>query len=160
MSQFSPIHGNIFSITPVDRTNGCALMFSVTSQEFGPVNLMVTQETYVLEQETFKPGDSITAFYDKNTPVPLIYPPQYQAAVILENDDNAFADFGYYDNNLVNTGQTLKLNLSSQPSDRILLANGQVFTGNPGGHYLLVIYDKATLSIPAQTNPLEVIVFC
>lgn len=160
MAQFSPIYGKIASITPAYGSGGCTLLFSLNSQDFGPVNLTVSNETYVLEQETFEPGDSIIAFYDTTAPVPLIYPPQYSAFVMLEQEDNQFAAFDYFNEELVNSDQTLKLNLQGQMAKNILLPNGQIFTGNPGGHYLLVIYSTTTRSIPAQTTPKEVIVFC
>lgn len=163
MPRFSPVYGRIISISPMQSGNtnsACSLLFSVMSQEMGPVNFMVTPRTYVLEQETLKPGDSIIAFYDTMAPVPLIYPPQYTAVLMIENDDNGFAALDYFGEDLINTEQTLKLNLPNRAAKNILLANGQTFWGNPGGHYLLVIYTSSTRSIPAITTPEKIIVFC
>ena len=79
------------------------LLFSIMTQEMGPVTFTVTPDTYVEGQETLKTGDSTAAFYDTEAPVPLIYPPRYQAVLMAETDDGLFAAFDYFDENLVNT---------------------------------------------------------
>lgn len=163
MAQYTPVYGTITSITPMQSADGsqsCTLQFYMMTQDIGPVTFIVTPETYVEDQETLKPGDSIVVFYDNSVPVPLIYPPRYQAVLIAEADDGTFAAFDYFDENLVNTDMTLKLNLPEACGTRLLMANGQLYYGNPAGHYLLVLYTTTTRSIPAMTTPEKVVVFC
>ena len=78
--------------------------------------------------------------------------------MLAKNEDGFQAMFDYFNQDLLNTDETLKLNISD--STNVLLPNGQTFFYNPGGHYLLVLYLFTTRSIPAQTTPQSVIVFC
>lgn len=164
MAQFGPIYGTITSISPFQtgtaRDEACTLLFSIMTQEMGPVTFTVTPDTYVEGQETLKTGDSVAAFYDTEAAVPLIYPPRYHAVLIAETDDGLFAAFDYFDENLVNTDRSLRLNLPEKDGPEILMANGQVYYGTAANHYLLVLYGPATYSIPAMTTPEKIIVFC
>lgn len=163
MPQYSPISGTITSISPFTAgapQSGCVLEFSLMNQDMGPVTLIVTPNTFVDDQERLKPGDAITAFYDTMAPMPLIYPPRYQALIIAETDNELFAFFDYFNEELVNTDMTLKLNVPEQNKTEIVMSNGQTYYGNPGGHWLLVFYSTTTRSIPAMTTPEKIVVFC
>lgn len=163
MAQYTPVYGTVISITPMQSANGsqdCSLEFYLMTQDMGPVTFTVTPETYVEDQETLKPGDTVVAFYDNAVPVPLIYPPRYHAVLMAETDDGVFAAFDYFNENLVNSDMTLKLNLPEKNEPRALMANGQFYYGNPASHYLLVLYGATTRSIPAMTTPEKIIVFC
>lgn len=163
MTRYAPIYGTVNSIIPLSSTNSqtsCMQLISMMSQTMGQINLVVSPQTYVLEQHTFEVGDSIIAIYDTQAPVPLIYPPQFQAIILAENGDGDLAAFDYFDEDLLNTDQTLKLNLPENNETEILLSNGQTFFYNPGGHFLFVLYQASTRSIPAMTTPETIIVFC
>ena len=163
MSQFIPVYGTIHSITPMtnaDQTVSCNLMFTVSTSSMGTVNFMVTPNTYVKDQKTFRPGDSIVAFYDSQAPVPLIYPPQYEALLMAEHVPGQSAAFDFFDESYLSYDGTLRLNLSAFPRQNSHLSNGQYYMGFLGNKYLLVIYGASTRSIPAVTSPEEIIVFC
>lgn len=64
----------------------------------------------------------------------------------------------YFDNQLVSSDGTLKLNLA--PFTQIILENDQLFTNNPANHNLIIVYGPTTRSIPAQTAPYQIIVIC
>ncbi len=64
----------------------------------------------------------------------------------------------YFNRSLVNSDNTLKLNISD--STDIVLENGQMYDGNLANRNLIVIYGNTTRSIPAQTTPKKVIVMC
>ena len=53
---------------------------------------------------------------------------------------------------------SLVLNLS--PATNIRTQNGQIFTGRLANQLLLVLYTATTRSLPPQTTPDEVVVFC
>lgn len=161
MTRYTPVYGTVSSITPLKTSaldNSCSLLFSVMSESMGQVNFVVNPDTYVPDQHTFEAGDSIIAIYDTSAPVPLIYPPQFTAVLLCENEDGNQAMFDFFDEDLLNTDKTLKLNISN--STEMLLPNGQPFFYSPGGHFLLVLYLFTTRSIPAMTTPQTVIVFC
>ena len=66
--------------------------------------------------------------------------------------------FDYFERNLINSDNSLVFNLSG--STAMQLPNGQYYLGVPGGQYLLVLYSATTRSIPAQTTPHRIVVFC
>lgn len=163
MTRYAPIYGTVSSVTPLRTSSAdssCGLFISVTGQNMGQVNFVVTHQTYVLDQHTFQAGDSIVAIYDTKAPVPLIYPPQFAAIVLAENVDGYEAMLDFFDEDLLNQDKTLKLNLSDEDGTEILLSNGQTYFYAPGGHFLLVLYMFTTRSIPAVTPPQKIIVFC
>jgi hypothetical protein len=100
-------------------------------------------------------GDIVVGFYDVNTPVPLIYPPQYRAIVMSRIVPGQNVKVAYFNEQLISSDGTLKLNIS--PFIQILLVNDQVFTAN---HNLLVVYGPTTRSFPAQTTPYRITVIC
>lgn len=161
MTRYTPVYGTISSITPLKTSaldRSCSILISVMSQSLGQVNFVVNPNTYVLGQHTFEEGDPIIAIYDTSAPVPLIYPPQFTAVILAKNDDGFQAMFDFFNEDLLNTDETLKLNISD--TTKVLLPNGQSFFYNPGNHYLLVLYLFTTRSVPAITTPQSVIVFC
>lgn len=163
MTRYTPVYGTVSSITPLKNSaldHSCSLLISVMSESIGQVNFVVKPNTYVLDQHTFEQGDSIIAIYDTSAPVPLIYPPQFTAVILAENDDGYQAMFDYFNDDLLNTDETLKLNIGDSDSTDLLLPNGQSFFYTPGGNHLFVLYMFTTRSIPAMTTPSTVIVFC
>ena len=64
----------------------------------------------------------------------------------------------YFNNQLVSADGQLKLNIA--PNTPTLLTNGQPFSKNPANRNLIVIYGPTTRSIPAQTTPYQIIVWC
>jgi len=120
--------------------------------------VLVSPSTYVLDQKPVRQGDTIIAFYDTQAPMPLIEPPQYRAVAIVFPFSGEYAMFDCFDKNLRNSDNTLVLNLSQTTS--MQLPNGQYYSGTPGGQFLLVLYTATTRSIPAQTTPHRIVVFC
>ncbi|MDR7810699.1 MAG: hypothetical protein RIN62_02400 [Lacrimispora sp.] len=163
MARYTPVYGSVTSVNPLRTSSddkSCSMIISIMSESIGQTNFIITPQTYVFNQHTFNPGDSIVAFYDTKAPVPLIYPPQFTAVVLADNSDGYEAVFDYFDDELLNSSQTLQLNLSDQSETAILLSNGQIFFYHPGGHFLLVFYAFTTRSIPAVTTPQTIVVFC
>jgi hypothetical protein len=100
----------------------------------------------------------VAAFYDASLPVPLIFPPQYQAqivAVLMRDEQIMLNEF---DRNLTARDGSLQLNLARNTNIETL--NGQNVSCNPAGRTLLVYYTATTRSIPPQTTPRRVVVFC
>lgn len=162
MAHYTPTVGTITNISAQDTGNtsafGCSLMISMDSEDQGPVNMILPSNVYVLNGRPFQIGDRATFFYDTQVPVPLIYPPQYRAvaAAFTPSGTNAYLDV--FDPMLTNSDSTLSLNVSRNTP--VSLPNGQSFQGDLADKLLLVIYGPTTRSIPAQTSPEQIIVFC
>ncbi len=161
MSRFSPIEGLVTSVTPLQSGNTssyCTLLVYIRPRYQGYYQVLVGSSTFVLDQKPIQQGDTIIAFYDTTAPMPLIYPPQYQAVAVVFPQRGEYAMFDYFDRNLRNSDNSLVLNLSG--STAMQLPNGQYYMGVPGGQYLLVLYSATTRSIPAQTTPHRIVIFC
>lgn len=161
MSSYLSVSGVITRIQPLTGTNtsqcGCTLNISIRSFQQGEINFTVTGDTYVPDNTTLHPGEQVTAFYDGNAPAPLIYPPQYKAVVIAISTYQQYY-LGEFYNNFISTDGTLQLN--SMAALNTFLPNGQLYSGSLAGKTVLVEYTSATKSIPAQTTPNRIIVFC
>lgn len=145
-------------ITVNGESEGCYKIISVEDGTGALVNFVVSPTTYFVDQAIVSVGDRVTGYYDGDAPVPLIYPPQYAALVMEKETYYQNVKVNFFNSQLVSRDGQLKLNLS--PYTQILLTNGQPFTRNPANRNLIVIYGPSTKSIPAQTTPYRIIVWC
>ena len=160
--QYGSITGTVVEMMPAANTGrgnkGCMMFVSVEDEEGNLTVFLVTPSTYVLDYVRITTGMKATFWYDVSAPVPLIFPPQYNAVVVAEEVPGRNVEVGYFNNSLVNDGQTLKLNLDA--STEVITVNNQTFIGSPARNNLVVVYDFSTRSIPAQTTPIKVVVLC
>lgn len=111
-----------------------------------------------------KAGDLLTVYTGAYTPAPMIMPPQYQAEIIiiedLEAESPVFTCADTFvageEGMLVGLGNTLALNMSEDVE--VVDREGQACEAELENMDLLVFYDAATKSVPAQTTPLKVVV--
>ncbi len=163
MTNFYSFEGTITGITDFNTNQngnreGCYKFFTIENEEGMVVNFVVSPSTYVVDQEMLAVGDYVTGYYDGDAPAILIYPPQYQALVMVKETPNQNAKVSFFNTNLLSSDGQLQLNLS--PETQIVLTNGQQFSGYPGNRDLIVLYQFTTRSIPAQTTPTRIIVLC
>lgn len=150
------IVGIIERITPM-RNECCNQTITLRAMN-GIVNFILSPGTYVTDNTPLRTGMRVTAFYDSSLPVPLIYPPQYQAAFIGRTEPSETITIAFFDRNLLSQENQLRLNIG--PNTRVTTANGQRYTCSVGNNLLMVYYSASTRSIPAQTTPERIIVFC
>lgn len=156
---FSGAVTTISNFTSLNNENaGCNKFMTVRDMNGNIVNFVVSPNTYFADQEMVSVGDIVTAYYDGDLPAILIYPPQFSAIIVIKYDPNRNFKVDYFNNQLISSDGQLKLNIS--PTTQIMLKNGQPFTGNPANRDLVVFYGPSTRSIPAQTNPDKIIVWC
>ncbi len=149
---------NDFIIGQNGESEGCYKLVSVENETGASVNFVVSPNTYFVDHVVVAVGDKVTGYYDGNAPVPLIYPPQYRALVMVKESPYQNVKLDYFNSQLLSSDGLLKLNIS--PFTQIVLKNGQPFTKNPANRNLIVIYGPSTKSIPAQTTPYKLIVWC
>lgn len=137
---------------------GCSRMITVEDDEGGITNFFVTSNTFVVNFETLYETMPVTVFYSSAQPAAMIYPPQYIAAVVAPQVEGQMVNVAYFNNVLLASDQSLKLNLS--PATEVVTRNNQTYYGNPGGNTLVVLYSATTRSVPPQTSPDKVIVLC
>lgn len=149
---------NDFFVMQNDPDVGCFKLFTIDNGRGSIVNFVVEPTTYFVNHVNVKVGDHVTGFYDINVPVPMIYPPQYRAAVMAKEHKDEFVTVSFFDRQLVSSDGSLQLNINAKTP--ILLENGQTFSGSPVNRNLIVVYSATTRSIPAQTSPKQIIVMC
>lgn len=152
----TPITGMIQNVSQTPR-DCCNQMISLVTSN-GPVNFIVSANTFIIDNTRLRPGIMITAFYDSTRPIPLIFPPQYQAELITTLRGNEEVALNFFDRNLTATDNSLRLNINRTTD--ISTMNGQRFNCSPGNNFLLVYYSNTTRSIPPQTTPRRIVVLC
>jgi hypothetical protein len=163
MTNFYSFRGTITMISDFytgqdGEGEGCYKLISIENGSGALVNFVVSPSTYFVDHVMVEIGDRVTGYYDGNAPALLIYPPQYQALVMVKDSPYQNVKVDYFNNQLESSDGQLKLNIS--PYTRIVLTNGQAFSRRPANRDLIVIYGAVTQSIPAQTIPYRIIVLC
>ena len=112
---FGSVTGTIVDMVPTRignrRANGCMIFVTIEDTDGNTVNFIMTPSTYVVDFQTLSVGMMCTFWYAAYAPMPLIYPPQYNAVVAAQNMPDRMINVGYYNTSLVNEDQTLQLNM-------------------------------------------------
>lgn len=154
---FIPVTGTVQEIT--NMRDCCSVMVNVRVSENETVNLVIDKDTVVVDNRRIRRGMIIRGFYDASRPVILIYPPQYHAvAVVSLREENEGVMLAHFNRHLTASDNSLRLNIGRNTV--IETVNGQSFGCDPANHVLLVFYGATTRSIPPQTTPDRIIVFC
>ena len=138
-----------------------------------PETAIISEDTVILTADgdiadlsALEAGANVSVFVDGSAPVPLIYPAQYPASCIVIGDEvgvagvdiDAYAEsdsLGMY----INGAGTLAINVDEDSV--IVTASGskiKIDCTDLADRKLAVFYDKMTMSIPAVTSPLKVVV--
>ncbi len=152
---FASITGMIIRI---ENQESCCRRMLTLRTDNGIVNIMVQSETIVIDSVQLRIGMRIAAFYNRNQPMVLIFPPQHNAQYVIALQGDEQVLLSYFDRSLTASDQALQLNLSR--NTEITTINGQNVTCNLGGHTLLVCYSVTTRSIPPQTTPRKIVLIC
>ncbi len=155
ISNLVPIIGTIDSIR--SQPGNCGSQMMTLSTDNGPVNFTLSTDTHVIGSTRLRSGMRVAAYYDSSLPMPLIFPPQYQAVLVAVLRPGEQVLLSRFDRNLVAQGNALRLNIA--PTTTVRTLNGQNFTCRLGGQDLLVFYSNTTRSVPPQTTPRKVVVF-
>ncbi len=169
MAAFLSFRGTVTAIDDFwensQRPSGCYQLMSVRDRSGSPVNFVISPSTYFVDSAVVRVRDNITGFYDPNVPVPMIYPPQYQALVVAKETRGQTVTVDNFDSRLVSSDGELRLNITR--STRVSLVNGQPFRGNLANRNLVVVYRTPQPNIPRkilgmtlQMAPMQGVVLC
>ena len=105
-SKYGSVTGTIVDLVPMRignrRADGCMLFVTLENTDGNTVNFIMTPATYVVDFETLSVGMLCTFWYEADAPMPLIYPPQYNAVVAAQVKNERMVNVGYYNTSLVN----------------------------------------------------------
>lgn len=152
---YIPVIGTILNIS---RGNDCCSQMISVRTGNGIINFTINSETLVIDSRQLRSGMKVAAFYDSSLPIPMIFPPQYLAKIITVIGRNETVMLNYFDRNLIAADGSLRLNLSRNTI--VKTVNGQTVTCNLTNRFLLVYYTITTASIPPQTTPRKIVLFC
>lgn len=156
---FSSFRGTVTDIRMAgSEEHRCLLLYRIENEEGSLAEFLIAPDTYFLNQARIEIGMQVIGFYDVYAPMVLSFPPRYRPLAVAVDDHRYNMKLDYFDRNLKSMDGELKLNIG--PDTRVSMTNGQNFYGDPAGMLLLVLYGITTRSIPAQTTPEEIIVFC
>lgn len=151
-----PVTGIIQNVSSFSE-NCCEQQVTIRNDN-GISNFIISTDTYVIGEVRLRPGMLVSAYYDASLPVPLIFPPRYQAVIIGRKNPSENMFIGYFDDTLTAEDNALKLNINR--STEVVTTNGQTFNCRPENQMLIVYYSETTRSIPPQTTPRKIIVLC
>jgi len=114
--------------------------------------------TKSLKPADFKKGATVSAYYDKNKPMILIYPATVTPEIVILNDEEVFGEVkvSQFDKEFLSLDGELKLNIGEDTP----LFNQQgkaIELKELNGKELMVFYSITTRSLPPQTPPTKII---
>ncbi len=154
-TEYKSFTGVVKKISTSESVEGNKIAY-VEDKEGTPANIVITKDTYIVNNEKITEGATITGFYDANAPMLMIYPPQYKAEVVSVDKEGQNVKVSVFDKDLVSSDSWLKLNISKDT--KIISQDGNTFDGELANRKLVVLYGITTRSIPAQTTPSEIVV--
>jgi len=161
ISEYFYITGTIESI---EREDGM-IRVTIEDEHGNPAVLVLSEDTVFPFSEEFEVGDIVTGWYLTNAPMILIWPAEYNIAVLAAGapeDGNIKVDrFSAMENNEdgLMLSQDGAFAFRVDENTQIILANGDDFTtGDIEGRRIIVIYDVSTRSIPEITTATKLIV--
>ena len=132
-NRFGSVTGTIVDMVPTKigsrRANGCVIFVVLEDMDGNTVNFMLTPSTYVLDFDTLSAGMLCTFWYNADAPMPLIYPPQYNAVVAAQEKNGRNVNVDFYNTAMVNDSKTLEMNMDGSVDVRT--TNNQYFQVSP-----------------------------
>ena len=156
--------GTVISVEDYEGQDGWRLV-NITDENGNPATLLITDKTVFPFASEFEVGDVVTGYYLADAPMILIWPPQYDTAILvagIPEGKTAIADrfYAMESNPDFMLSQSGQLAFRTDENTEIVLANGDDFSdGEIEGRRMVVIYGPfVTASYPAQATATKVIV--
>ena len=143
-----------FSLTVQKPEDSLEMIFPITDE----VLLLDIGTTDFLQKETLQEGVTVDVYYDKNKPMPMIYPATITPEIVVVKVEGQMGSvkIAKFDQNFLSLDNELKLNLGKETI--LLNEQGEVILEKDlHGKELIVFYTITTRSIPAQTPPEKII---
>lgn len=155
-SYYASFKGKVTEITKPSKDNKHLNQVKLEREDGLEAIFTISKDTYNTNSEKIKLGSVVTGYYDAKVYRILIYPGQYDAEVLDIEKPNYNIKVDYFDEKLVSADKTLKIKIGKDTE--LIYMDGSKYHGKPVKSNLVVIYDVSTKSIPAQTEPIKVVV--
>ena len=151
-SLYSEVKGKIVNI---EKREGRTYL-NIEEVSGNPSVFVLSESTYVLDNEVLKIGDSVVGYYKSDSPMLMIYPPQYSLDALVKESGIDSIYVGSFDKeNLSDNGNLVLGNIDNIP---VVSSMGKKYSSSITNKPVLVVYNVATKSIPAQIKPLKIVV--
>jgi hypothetical protein len=155
LSYFNSFTGVVKEITHYRNVEGSKIVL-IENQEGSLANIIISKDSYVLDDTEISLGSEITGFYKADAPMLMIYPMQYHAEVVTGNNKDKSVKVDLFSKDLISADGSLKLKISDDTE--IISQDGKAFEGELADRKLVVTYGISTRSFPAQTRPDKIVV--
>ena len=162
-SQYMTMNAKIESI---EKKENYYLIFATKPDDEIGIVFTVDENTFIVDSkdgnfmtaDTLKNDMSITAILAKKAPMTMSLPPATSPIGIVVGEEN-FTSTGYFDEQLTSEELMLQLNISEETKIVDMAGTKKVFTQDDvKNEDCVVLYGITTRSIPAQTNPVFVMI--
>ena len=154
---YRAVSGTIGAVLPVREATG-DYMISIEDQAGNPAYLLIRRDTFLDKgvEEKLETGQEVVGFVKFNSPMTMIYPPQYPVAILAIPGKNQSIKADIFDTQ--GLSQDGKLKINPNPKAEIVLQDGTPFEGDIFGRKLVVYYSVTTMSMPPQAIPERIVV--
>jgi hypothetical protein len=163
-SQYIKYEGEIDSI---EEVNGVTRLIVKNKEEDSEMILPLTEEDLILlntdtvdfKYEDLHVGQQLAAYYHKEKPVTMIYPPTIPPDILVINGLNEMGEIkvSTFDEQLISLDNELALTIDHETL--IVNQEGELLDASTlPGRELVIFYTSTTKSIPAQTTPYKITV--
>ena len=119
----------------------------IENDEGSQMTFAVDHLTALIFDGNLEVGTVVTGFYDTNLPVPMIYPPQHHARVLMSPSSyNVIVD--RFDADLIAESNPWQLLVNDTPNVEIFLQDGTPFDGELENRLLAVFYELTMSGTP------------
>ena len=139
--QFKSITGIVKEIRKSETDKNTTYVL-IDSKDVGEAYLLLTKDTYFINNEEIRLKSEVTGYYDANAMMIIIYPPQYEAVAIQVSNQEQNLKVDLFDANLTSADHMLKLNISKDTL--VVTKDGKVFNGELANRKLAVFYRTST----------------
>jgi len=155
------VTGNVVSIEEFDGYTHV----TIEDTNGNPAVLVLSEDTVFPFAEDFEIGDTVTGWYQTDMPMIMIWPPQYNIAVLAAGAPEDVVirvdRFHSWDESMEGymLSQDLMFAFNTDENTEIVLADGQDFSdGELNGRRIVVIYGMSTKSLPERATAQKLIV--
>ncbi|MGN7479027.1 hypothetical protein ACTHOQ_14350 [Solibacillus silvestris] len=153
-------------VISISVQNGIGIIEAISEKDESKKAIFrITAETPLMTKDAHQIGVSaipvkgkIIAFVDSKSPLPMISPPHIIPLLVIFDQYAKKGEVcvGAFDRMLYSEQLKLKLHVN-EATEIVDLAGKRVDQNDLAGKMLFVFYDRATRSMPAQTNPAKII---
>ena len=137
-------------------TNGSVRRIMVEDASGNRMQFSISSDAYIDGSVKIQNGADIICFYNPKEATPKKAPATFSLEAAVGQSAAANVMLDWFDTDLVNEGNTLKLN--NVDKAEVVSSGGEKYAGTIKNMKLLVFYGASTRSMPAQTSPTKIVV--